>query len=186
MDAGRHRLLGVVSGTWDVVRLDLAAGTRRTVLAGQDAFQVAELADGTLAVLTRDGRLHLGDVVHAVPAVGMAVSPDGRRVAAYGDGAWLFVPGAAPRELTTGSFSHATWAPDGRALVLTGQGSYPDGGALSIVIFDGGMLVVAPTGVVGPGHLTTDGRALAFTRLEPGPGGDGGGVVERAVVVPLG
>lgn len=185
-------LLGVVSGTWDVVRIDPAAGTRRTVLAGQDVMEVAEMADGTLVVLTRDGRLRLGDVVHAVPAVGMAVSPDGRRVAAYGDGAWLFAPGAEPRPLAARPVSHATWAPDGRALVLTGQGAYPDGGALSIVTFDGvtfdgGILVVATTGVVGPGHLTPDGRALAFTRLEPRPGGDGSeGVVERAVVMPLG
>jgi hypothetical protein len=177
-------LLGVVSGSGDVVRVDPARGTRQTLVAGVGAFQVGQLADGTLAVLTGDQRLRLGDVVHTVAAVGMAVSPDGRQVAAFGDGVWLFAPGEAPRQLSTDRATEATWAPDGRALAVTGQGSYPDGGALSVVALDGPLSVITTTGAVGAGHFSPGGRALAFTRVERATGaGETGMAVERAVVL---
>lgn len=123
----------MVPGSGDVVRVDPLAGTRTTVLAGAGAFEVGELDDGSLAVLSGDQRLRLGDVVHTVPAVGIAVSPDGSQVAAFGNGVWLFEPGRAPRQLTTDPATAVTWAPGGRALAVTGQGSYPDGAALSVV-----------------------------------------------------
>lgn len=177
-------LLGIVAGTGEVVRVDPATGRREVLAGGGEAFQVGELADGTLAVLTGAQRLRLGDVTHTVPAVGMAVSPDGRQVAAFGDGVWLFAPGQAPRQLTAERAIAATWSPDGRALVVTGQGPYPEGGALSIVTLDGDLSVLATAGVVQSAHFTADGRVVAFTRTEPGAGGDTGEVpVERAVVV---
>lgn len=177
-------LLGVVPGSGDVVRVDPLAGTRTTVLAGAGAFEVGELDDGSLAVLTGDQRLRLGDVVHTVPAVGIAVSPDGSQVAAYGNGVWLFTPGRAPRQLTTESATAVAWAPAGRALAVTGQGSYPDGGALAIVSLDGDVSVLTTSGAVGEGHFTPDGRALVFTRIGPSAGtAESGQTVERAVVV---
>lgn len=175
-------LLGVVPATGDVVRLDPVAGTRQTVVAGRGAVHAGELADGSLAVLTRDQRLYLGEVVHSVAAVGIAVSPDGRHVAAYGDGVWLFTPGVAPRQLTTGFTTDLSWAPDGEALAVTAQGTPPGGGRLSVVSLGIGTLVLDSPGTVGAGHFSPDGRALAFTRLEPA--GDGA-FVERAMVARL-
>ena len=176
-------LLGVVPDGGDVVRVDPGAGPRTTVLAGAGAVQVGELDDGSLAVLSGDQRLRLGDVVHTVPAVGITVSPDGSQVAAYGDGVWLFAPGRAPRQLTTDSATAVTWAPDGRALAVT-EGGYPDGGALSIVSLDGALSVLTTSGAIGTAHFTPDGRALAFTRVGPSDGtAESGQIVERAVGV---
>ena len=176
-------LLGVVPDSGDVVRVDPRASTRTTVLAGAGAFGVGELDDGSLAVLTGDQRLRLGDVVHTVPAVGITVSPDGSQVAAYGDGVWLFAPGRAPRQLTTNFATAVTWAPDGRALAVT-EGGYPDGGALSVVSLDGAVSVLTTSGAVGAAHFTPDGRALAFTRIDPSDGAaESGQTVERAVAI---
>lgn len=177
-------LVGVVPGSGNVVRVDPLAGTRETVLAGTGAVAVGELDDGSLAVLSGDQRLRLGDVVHTVPAVGIAVSPDGSQVAAYGNGVWLFAPGRAPRQLTTDSATAVNWAPGGRALAVTGEGSYPDGAGLSVVSLDGGVSVLTTSGAAGAGHFTPDGRTLAFTRVGPSRStAENGRPVERAVVV---
>ena len=180
------RLLAVVSGSWDVVKVDPSTGARETVLPAADAFRAAELADGTLAVLTRDGRLRLGDEVLDIAGVDLVVSQDGGGLAVHGpDGLFLVAPGST-RRLVTGPVAAVSWSPDGRALAVTGQSSDVAGGPLSIVTQDGAVTEVAAGGVLGAAWFAPDGRALAFTRIEPGEG-DGEAAVarEQAVLVPL-
>jgi hypothetical protein len=180
------RLLAVVSVSGDVVKVDPSTGARETVLPAADAFRAAELADGTLAVLTRDGRLRLGDEVLDVAGVDLVVSPDGGGLAVHGpDGLFLVAPGST-RRLVTGPVAAVSWSPDGRALAVTGQSSDVAGGPLSIVTQDGAVTEIAAGGVLGAAWFAPDGRALAFTRIDPGEG-DGEAAVarEQAVLVPL-
>lgn len=160
-------LLGVVSGTWDVVRVDVATGRRETLLAGADSLQAAQLADGTLVVLSRSSTLRVGAQEHDVSAFGIAVSPDGRQVAAHGAGGlFLVAPGGSPRQVAAGSVGAVAWAPDGAAL------TYVSDGALRVVTTDGTITEILPSGAVTPGFFTPDGSALVFTRTEPAAGGD--------------
>lgn len=178
------RLLAVVTGSWDVVKVDPSTGARETVLPAADAFQAAELAGGTLAVLTRDGRLRLGDEVLDIAGVDLVVSPDGDQLAVHGpDGLFLVAPGST-RRLVTGPVAAVSWSPDGRALAVTGQSFDVAGGPLSIVTRDGAVTEIAAGGVLGAAWFAPDGRALAFTRIEPGEG-DGEAAVarEQAVLV---
>lgn len=180
------RLLAVVSVSGDVVKVDPSTGARETVLPAADAFRAAELADGTLAVLTRDGRLRLGDEVLDVAGVDLVVSPDGGGLAVHGpDGLFLVAPGST-RRLVTGPVAAVSWSPDGRALAVTGQSSDVAGGPLSVVTRDGAVTEIAAGGVLGAAWFAPDGRALAFTRIDPGEG-DGEAAVarEQAVLVPL-
>lgn len=181
------RLLAVVAATSDVVKVDPSTGTRVTVLPAADAFQAAELADGRLAVLTRDGRLRLGAEVLDIAGVDMVVSPDGRQLAVFGpDGLFLVAPGST-RRLVTGPVAGVSWSPDGRALAVTGQSLDVAGGQMSVVTVDGAVTEIAADGSFGPAWFTPDGRGLAFTRIEPGEG-DGEAAVarEQAVVVRFG
>ena len=160
-------LLGVVSGTWDVVRVDVATGRRETVLADADSLQAAELADGTLVALSRSSTLRVGAEEHDVPAFGIAVSPDGRQVAAHGEGGlFLVASGGSPRRVATGPVGAVAWASDGAALAYVG------GGALRVVTTDGTVTEILPSGAVTPGFFTPDGSALVFTRTVPAAGGD--------------
>lgn len=185
--ADGSRLLAVVAEAWDVVKIDPSSGARVTVLPAADAFRAAELADGTLAVLTRDGRLRLGDEVLDIAGLDLVVSPDGRQLAIFGpDGLVLVAPGST-RRVVTDPVGGVSWSPDGGALAVTGQSPDVAGGRLSVVTLDGAVTEIAGAGVVGTAWFTPDGRGLAFTRVEPGEG-DGEAAVarEQAVVVRFG
>jgi hypothetical protein len=181
------RLLAVVSETWDVVKIDPSTGSRATVLPAADAFQAAELADGTLAVLTRDGRLRLGGEVLDIAGVDMVVSPDGQQLAIHGpDGLFLIAPGST-RRIVTDPVAGVSWSPDGRALAVTAQSSDLAVGRLSVVTVEGSVTEIAGDGIVGTAWFAPDGRALAFTRVEPGEGdGEADVAREQAVLVRFG
>lgn len=167
-------LLGIETETWDVVRIDVRTRTRQPVVAA-DALQAAELADGTLVLLGRDGSVRTGerDAAGVTGAFGIAVSPDGRQVAAFGaDGLFVIAPGSAARKLVPTAVPEATWAPDGGAL------AYISDGTVSVVTTAGVVSEIARDAVT-PGQFTPDGSALVFTGAPSDP--EGSAFVVRVV-----
>lgn len=165
-----------------IVRLDPSTGKVSELFSvpgiETGVAQVAELADGTLAV-AGGGRVQIfdtgGKLVTKADGNGFALSPDRRTLAVFGSalsrldvggqGPQPLVPPKAGRQITSAEFS-----PDGRAVAYISSGDAGNDNQVELVVVDSRQVVP----VVGPGpygrvYFTGDGEALAMNRFQSTP-----------------
>lgn len=162
---------GVLAHPFGVNNVDLASGKARAVVADLgDLVRAAGSPDGSFLVIA--GQDH---VVHCFEAKGgverwtatapgavqaLAVTPDGKRVAAAGPGGlveWASADGAEVRRHPGWKASLVAYAPDGKRAVMAG-----DNGVSVLNLEDGSAQVVGPTVDAQAVAVTPDGaRAYA-------------------------
>lgn len=159
----------------DIVRI-ARDGPITTLKSEVAVTAAAELSDGTIVYATPEG-VHLGD---AAPtggrSYGLEVSPDGRKVAAFGEeGVTVLEPGEDPQVVFSADASTGSWSPNGDAIVFLAI-SLLEGGAAGpsrvlLVTLDGGEHEIAGDGGFATPRFTPDGGVVVFSRAVAGEDG---------------
>jgi hypothetical protein len=143
--------------------------------SGAGPSQVGQLADGTF-VVAADGEVTLrsagGEVQQTLPGNGFALTPDRRRVVAYGEAVAIVSPGSEPETLVPARTGRqvvlADVSPDGRAVaVAVSAGEETE--VQVVTLADRAVTGVGPGGLLGRPTFSGDGRALGFNRFGRAP-----------------